>query len=142
MVLGIQIRAYLFLLFCISTCHCVNMLNGIFSHAIAHFYSKTKTTGLTSLAHLSLPLKRWYFFCNSATVSFSASGSLPHLDLFSPYQSHCHLFCLYLQSELNPFLTGGLVHPYLDESISSFRGFWWMLIFYCILRRNSCKQTA
>ena len=43
----------------------------------------------------------------------------------------------------NPFLTNGFVHPYhLDESISSFRGFWWLFSFYGILHRNLCKQTV
>ena len=30
----------------------------------------------------------------------------------------------------------------LDESISIFRGFWWIFYFYCILHRNFIKQTV
>ena len=33
---------------------------------------------------------------------------------------------------VDPFLSSGLVHPYnMDESIPSFRGFWW--VFSCLL---------
>ena len=44
---------------------------------------------------------------------------------------------------INPFLTSGLVHHcHLDESISSFRVFLWMLSSYCILHTKSCKRTV
>ena len=42
----------------------------------------------------------------------------------------------------NPFLTNGLIHPRLDEFISSFKVSGGCFHFYCYFHRNFCKQVV
>ena len=45
--------------------------------------------------------------------------------------------------KINPFLTSGLVNPnHLDESIISFRGFWWVFSLLLNFYRKPCMQTG
>ena len=74
--------------------------------------------------------------------TFRGSNSLIFILLYFSITNKGKTFCsprseFFMRRQIlffNSFLNSGIVHPnYLDASISSFRGFWWMFHFYCIL---------